>query len=383
MRAAVALLAAALVLAGCGSDPEPEAAPPAYRIEPSCPEGPRHVDGLTVEILNDVVAAADLPAWQAADIGASVQLHDQRMVWVFGDTVRTPDLQPRLVANSMLVSSGTCVAQVRTADDGPVVPDVSPSVVRWPMSIVAMDPIDEDLAAANPDVTEILVVLCARIRRGTDGSWDFTFLGTDAAIFTVTPDGVPELFTIMEISPDDESLTQVNWGAAATVRGGWFYLFGTRQTGEDFGRELYVGRAPVEDPTDRSRWEFWDGGRWQPEMDAATAVLPAPGGVSQTLSVDHLDGQWVAVSKRDGDLGDFVYVWTAPAPYGPWTPRRGVPAPSGFDTGRLKYAPLAHPEVPLANGKLLVTISRNTTDPQQLFDDPEVGRPVFAEVERP
>ncbi|MGY2703387.1 hypothetical protein ACVW2K_002971 [Nocardioides sp. HB32] len=39
--------------------------------------------------------------------------------------------------------------------------------------------------------------------------------------------------------------------------------------------------------------------------------------------------------------------------------------------------------MPLADGKLLVSISRNTTDPQRLFDDPEVGRPVFAEVERP
>jgi hypothetical protein len=160
-------------------------------------------------------------------------------------------------------------------------------------------------------------------------------------------------------------------------------MFGTRQTGHDFGRELYVGRAPISDPTDRSRWEFWDGGRWDSDMSRAAAVLPAPGGVSQTLSVDRIDGQWVAVSKRDGDLGDFVYVWTAPTPYGPWSPRKGVAAPAGFDTGHLTYAPLAHPEVPLADGKLLVSISRNTTDPQRLFDDPEVGRPVFAEVERP
>lgn len=385
MRRVALLLVGALVLAGCGSsgDPEPETALPAYRIEPACPDGPREVEGLTVEILNRVVASADLPAWQAADIGASVQLDDQRMVWVFGDTVRSSDISPRLVANSMLVSSGTCVAQVRTADDGPIVPDVAPGVVRWPMSIVAMEPIDDGLMAEHPEVTEILVVFCARMRRGTEGSFDFTFLGTDAAIFTVTPDGVPELFEILQISPDDEALDQVNWGAAAAVRGPWFYMFGTRQTGQDFGRELYVGRAPVADPTDRSRWGFWDGSSWGAPMDRAAPVLPAAGGVSQTLSVDHLDDEWVAVSKRDGDLGDFVYVWTAPAPYGPWTARRGVAAPAGFDTGRLKYAPLAHPEVPLANGKLLVSISRNTTDPARLLSDPEVGRPVFAEVERP
>jgi hypothetical protein len=302
------------------------------------------------------------------------------VVWVFGDTIRSASISPRLVANSMLVSSGTCVAQVRAPGDGPVVPDAAPGVVRWPMSIVAMRPIE---SRAEPGVDEVLVVFCARTRRGTGEGLDYTFLGTDAAVFTVATDGTPQLSEIMRISPDDDSLDQVNWGAAAAVHGPWFYMFGTRQTGHDFGRELYVGRAPISDPTDRSRWEFWDGGRWGSDMSRAAAVLPAPGGVSQTLSVDRIDGQWVAVSKRDGDLGDFVYVWTAPTPYGPWSPRKGVAAPAGFDTGHLTYAPLAHPEVPLADGKLLVSISRNTTDPQRLFDDPEVGRPVFAEVERP
>jgi Domain of unknown function (DUF4185) len=378
MRAAAALLVGTLVLAGCGSE-DPETGP-AYRIEPTCADEPGPVSGLTVRAVNRVVASADLPGWQAADIGASVRLADQRVVWVFGDTVRSPDLEPRLVANSMLISSGTCVAQVRTADDGPVVPDVAGDVVRWPMSIVAMPPVTDRV---GPDVTEVLVVFCARTRRGTGGVFDHTFLGTDAAVFTVTPDGTPELFEILEISPDDDALDQVNWGAAAAVHGRWFYMFGTRQTGQDFGRELYVGRAPVADPTDRTRWRFWDGVGWGASMDAAAPVLPAQGGVSQTLSVNRLGDQWVAVSKRDGDLGDFVYVWTAPAPYGPWTPRRGVPAPAGFDTGMLTYAPLAHPEVPLANGKLLVSISRNTTDPERLFDDPGVGRPVFVAVERP
>ena len=109
------------------------------------------------------------------------------------------------------------------------------------------------------------------------------------------------------------------------------------------------------------------------------ALASAPG----PRVLDLGDGEYVAVSKRDGDLGDFVYVWTAPEPYGPWTPQKGIAAPAGFDTGELKYAPLAHPEVPLANGKLLVSISRNTTDPQRLFDDPEVGVPEFAQVPRP
>lgn len=379
MRRYVGLvLIAALALGGCGSDDSPGSALPAYRVEPSCPHDP-HVAGLTVDVLNRIVANADLPAWQAADIGSSAQLRDGRMVWVFGDTVRAEGFSPRLVANSMLVSDGACVAQLRTADDGPVIPDIGPGEVHWPMSVVAMPPARQ---YSGMEIDEVLVVMTARTRRGND-NLDFRYLGTSAAVFTLRDGGSPQLVDVVEVTPDDDAPDQVNWGAAATVFGPWFYVFGTRTTGQEFGRELYVARAAVSDPADRSRWEFWDGGDWQAEQSLAAPVLPARGGVSQTLSVDHIDGQWVAVSKRDGDLGDFVYVWTAPEPYGPWTPRKGIAAPAGFDTGELTYAPLAHPEVPLADGRLLVSISRNTTDPQRLFEDPAVGLPIFAEVARP
>jgi hypothetical protein len=35
------------------------------------------------------------------------------------------------------------------------------------------------------------------------------------------------------------------------------------------------------------------------------------------------------------------------------------------------------------DGKLLISISRNTADLEQLLAHPEVGRPVFTEVDRP
>ena len=62
--------------------------------------------------LNRIVAGIDLPLWQAGDIGASARLGDGRIVWVFGDTVRAPDVTPRVVANSMLVTTGLCTSQV-------------------------------------------------------------------------------------------------------------------------------------------------------------------------------------------------------------------------------------------------------------------------------
>lgn len=343
-------------------------------LEPQCapPPARRPIDG--AKVVNGIVGGADLPRWQAADIGASVQLSDRRIVWVFGDTLRDPAFTPRIVANSMIISSGLCVSQVVPGDDGAVMPDQQGSVL-WPMSAVVLRVEREQ---------DELVVLSSRIRRGS-GAYAFTFLGTSAAIFDVGPLGVPRLRRVEEITPDDPDPTQVNWGAAATVAGDWLYVYGTRlpSTREAFGRALHVARVPLTNPGDRRRWRFWDGAEWSADLRRSAPVLDAAGGVSQTLSVSAVGGRFVAVSKRDGDLGDFVYTWTAPGPTGPWTARRAVKAPAGFSTGRLEYAPLAHPEVPLTDGDLLVSISRNTTDLSALVRDPDLGRPRFVQIPPP
>lgn len=382
-RVAVGLLVALTLTSACSGKRPPPDGPSStvgYRLVPSCPAPVAPDQPATAKLVNKVVAATDLPGWQAADIGASVKLADGRLVWVFGDTVRSSALQPRIVANSMLVSSNRCVSQLRASDDGPIIPDVSSTQVRWPMSVALLDH-----AGQVPSGTEVLVVLCARTQRGTGGNMDFQFRGTSAAIFTVEGGGVPTLVDVYEVTPDNGAEDQINWGAAAMVHGPWFYVYGSRLTGQTgvFGHALYAARAPQSNPRDRSKWQFWDGGRWQSDRGRSAPVISAEEGVSQTLSVSYTRGKFVVVSKRGGDLGDFVYTWVSSKPTGPFSPHQALKAPAGFDTGEYQYAPLAHPEIPTAPGHLLVSVSRNTSDLTRLLNDPEVGRPVFAEVTLP
>ena len=346
----------------------------AATLVPRCPSPPARRLATSADQLNTGVAKADLPGWQAADIGASARLSDGRIVWLFGDTVREPSYDPRLVANSMLVSSGPCVSQLTTPAKGPVIPDAKNGAVRWPMSVVV----------GRSKGQEVLVVLCARMDRGHSGNLGFVYLGSSAAVFSVGPGQPPALRKVLDITPDSRDPQQVNWGAAATRDGSWYYVFGTRLTGVplQLGRELYVARLPVSDPGTRDRWRFWAGHGWQADPRSARPVLDADHGVSQTLSVDVVGHRFVAISKLGGDVADFVYEWTAPDAWGPWHLRKELPAPGGFDTGKYKYAPLAHPEVRLRSGKLLVSVSRNTSDLQRLLDHPQVGRPYFAEVDR-
>ena len=170
-------LSSALATAGCGElFDEPREAPTsklsdAYSLSRDCPTLKTGIHAITVDLANAVGANTSLPGWQAADIGASAQLSDERIVWVFGDTVRDSSMDPRIVANSMLISEGVCVAQVIAPDEDEVIPDVTDeAVVRWPMSVVRLEP----TGAVGSSYSDVLVVMSGRIDRG-DGGDPFGF----------------------------------------------------------------------------------------------------------------------------------------------------------------------------------------------------------------
>lgn len=382
----------ALVLVACASGPPADVGSASesgqrttYHLSRQCPDTGK-MQLVTASIVNRVVSATTLPSWQAGDIGASTRLSDNRIVWVFGDTVRDSSHSPRIVSNSMLISSGLCIAQLLAPNDSAIIPDIAPRKVYWPMSVVRLNPKQIESLSLDPGITDVLVVLSGRIQRGTQSAFDFRFLGASASVFTVRHGAAPQLLETEEISPDSNSTTQINWGAASMIVGNWFYVYGSRQTGNphEFGRELYVARVPVKRPSERSEWQFYDGRTWQRDLNAAAPVLPASQGVSQTLSVSKIKGRYVIVSKKGGDLGDAVYTWDSRSPVGPWTAWRGIPAPFKLSASAIQYAPLGHPEVPLKSGELLISVSRNTTDLTSLLQHPSaVGRPVFAEVKLP
>lgn len=400
-RCAVLLPVLVVLLTGCVrlEAPTPEAAaaatvrepelavvePPAEaaataRLEPSCP-APEPEGTVSAAQLNRAFSQFDFPQWRSADLGASAVLSDGRVVWVWGDTGRRNTFRPQLVDNSVLVSSGTCFSQLLTGEGGEFFPRGPGGLTVWPMSIVRLDPTEAD----GPDVSDVLVVYLSRIQRG-ERQWDFLFRGTTAAILTVGADGVPRLDRMVELTPDSASYDQINWGAAAAVDGDWMYLYGTRYTAQPFitGRELYVSRVPRTDPTNAAAQQIWDGAEWQGDRTRAAPILEAVDGTSQTLSVDNIDGRWVIISKRGGDLADFITMWTADSPTGPFegTATDVLSSPAGHDTGDLQYTPLSHPDIRTTSGDLLVSVSRNTNDIELLFDQPELGRVLFAEVPR-
>ncbi len=318
-----------------------------------------------------------LDDWRAADVGLSTALVDGRTLWLFGDTTRAAGAGPRFASSSILVTEGDCTAQAIGADDAAVLPN-SPGSVCWPSSLAARS------TAGGDD----LWIGCSRVQRTGKGLYDFAYLGASLVTVHVPRGGVPGAPRAVSITPDRRDPEQVNWATAMVVADGWLYVYGTVGPGSGVGggaagRALMLARAPLATAVRPTTWTYWTGSDWSPSAAAAAAILPANPGVSQALSVHRINGSYVAVGKQGGDLGNTLAVWRAPAPQGPWTVvhRRSLPHLEG--DGVVTYQPLAHPELPLADGKLLVSYSRNPTDQSRLLTDPSLGRPRFLEVPRP
>lgn len=400
-RCAVLLPVLCLVLTGCirleAPTPEVAAAGPldtelasipsepsaaTARLERSCPV-PDPAATISAAQLNQAFTRLDFPEWQSADLGATAVLSDGRVFWAWGDTGREERFTPQLVDNSVLISSGTCFSQLLTEEGGAFFPRGPDGFTLWPMSVVRLDPTPAD----GPGVRDVVVVYQSRIQRG-DRQWDFLLRGTSAAVLLVGEDGIPRLDRTVQLTPDSADYDQINWGAAAAPDGDWLYLYGTRYTAEAFitGRELYVSRVPLSDPTNADVQQFWDGTQWQADDMRAAPILGAAAGTSQTLSVDKIDGSWVIISKRGGDLADVITKWTADQPYGPFegSATDVLSSPGGHDaepgSRNLQYTPLSHPDIRTKSGSLLVSVSRNTDDVELLFEQPRLGRVLFAEV---
>ncbi|MCW2750768.1 MAG: hypothetical protein JWR83_1878 [Aeromicrobium sp.] len=371
--AAAAMFALVAVTPGTGEEPaDPAPLAAETRCLPITPVS-------TVAGLNRLVTTVrGSSEFQGADVGADVLLQDGRRLWVFGDTLRASDFDgQRFVRNSMLVFQPRCADVVLPADHGALIPDRADGVGYWPMSIAKITRKGYDLVG----------VAAQRVHGAAapDGTAGFENLGPAIALFIVSRGKTPQLLGVTDIGPDHGGTKRTTWGAASTVHGGWVYLYGTANPQKNlvFGFSLKVARVRPDDIVTPSRWRYWDGSTWQKQASRAATLIPAAGGVSQTLSVFEQGGRWYAVSKRDEFLGTDLVIWSSPSPTGPFVAGPSVAKIPSEKSGMLRYMPLAHPDLLPKKGTVVVSYSQNNTDVGKIDADPFLYRPRFLRVKLP
>lgn len=289
--------------------------------------------------------------WAGGDQAASVALPDGRELWLFGDTLRGR----RFVHNSALVQDGGCLTALPAADE--LIPSRADGQWYWPQSAVVLD--------------GRLVVFCGRVERTGDGAFGFRTTGVDAAVFDLSS-GTPVFERMTPTPSSDAPETQFQYGAATVREGDELYVWGSRKVAGAFGRQVSVARFRPSSPA--AGWQFWDGGAWSRDRAAAAPVADH---WSTAFSVWRQGGALHSLTKLDDVYGRTVVTGTASGPTGPFGSRAVLDAPT---TDVLRYSALAHPEVRLADGRLLVTVCRNSADLVRVLTTPGLYAPQFSAV---
>jgi len=281
--------------------------------------------------------------WITADLPASVDLRDGRVLWLFGDTwtgARAPDggIPPgaRLQHNSAFVQTGGCVDLLGTAGAGWLTIPGSDNF-WWPAGSVVP-------GGAHGSVIDVFVT---RVRRTGPGVFDFAPVGMDVVQLRRSD------FAVVGVRPlpHQDRL----WGSSVVADGGWLYLFGRDYTA---GPSTYLARVRARDLA--GRWQFRSGRRWSRDPSRSTPVITARPFNNATVARLE-DGRWLAIAKDREFDGTALIGWSAAAPQGPWRPTgRLVAAPTTGRPDEFTYLAASHPEIGLARKRLLVSWNLNS-----------------------
>ena len=307
--------------------------------------------------------------WITADLPASVDLRDGRVLWLFGDTwtgPRAPDggIVPgaRLQHNSALVQTGGCVDLVGSAGAGWLtIPGTED--FWWPAGGIVP-------GGTRGRVVDIFVT---RVRRTGPGVFDFAAVGMDVVRLRRADLAVVGVRPL----PHQDRL----WASSVVPDGAWLYLFGRDYTA---GPSTYLARVRAGDLG--GRWQFRSGRRWSRDPAQATSVLTAPPFNNPAVARLH-DGRWLAIAKDREFDGSALIGWTARAPQGPWRATGPlIAAPTSGRPDEFTYLAASHPEINLAGKRLLVSWNLNSRAADlDSLTDPIVATygPRFAAIQVP
>ncbi len=312
------------------------------------------------------------PRWLGGDGAYSIELDDDRVLWLFGDSfIATSDALSRgeaeMVRNSIAVQRGRDPRTATMRFQWGVDPDGSPASFfaeradtwHWPGHGARLD--------------DGSVVVFLSVLRASDAGLGFTAAGYRVAILGET-NGTWQVDTIDAPTIPFDAVP----GAAVVRDAGYLVTVAPRFDGDHDAylarfREMDLSRGVAEP-------EWWEGERWieQSALRGAPAIVIPGAGTECSLHHDGALG-WVHVATRGFGAATIV-VRTAPAITGPYSDPVEVDVlPPPADDSDIVYAGKAHPELD-ADGALAVTYATNTLDFGRLVRTRELYWPRFVRL---
>jgi hypothetical protein len=316
--------------------------------------------------------------WRGGDAAYSIDLGDQRFLWLFGDSFVAHDRavgrkNATIIRNSIAVQTGADPSRASVKFYWRVDHEGSPlsffpergNQWLWPAHGILLD-------------GELTLFLYRIVADHTEGSFGFRVAGWTAVRVTRLSED-PLSWDINELSvPDTGEATVV--GAAAVQEDGYVYAFAlTGASSQEIGVLRWTNTNFKKG--DLSVFEWWGGPEmgWNPKTPATVIAE----GVTE-FSVSRLPGLpwWVQVQSRpvkaDGEIG----VRYAQRLTGPWTKICTIYRPP--ESGQryvFSYAGKAHPQ--LRGADVVVTYVANSIDFSRVVSDTDIYFPRFIKITKP
>ncbi len=320
------------------------------------------------------------PFWVGADGASSVDLGDDRTLWLFGDTWIDPSgtgtrKGARMVSNSVAIQSGTDPATAsitfywgRAADGGPapMFPDRGAEALWLGNGVRVGD--------------RLVLFFSATLRTGEGIGFESTGW---TAVLIENPDDEPSAWRTRPLETPKNPIGVLVGYAAAFQLGEYVYALGSQDPVKS--HPIFAARWPASQVR-RGKLlqpEWWAGDRlgWVPDS-SSTRRWPLFENGSSDLTI-HLDPvtQWFLEVQTRGFGPADVVMRAAPTLTGPWSSARLVYRPPEYDRSNVMiYSGKAHPQ--LTGGDVVLTYDTNTFEFGEMLTDSLIYYPRFVRLTR-
>ena len=312
------------------------------------------------------------PRWLGADDAHSVDLGRGRILWLFGDTLVSPEgrggrRRAGMIRNSIGIQTGYDPESAAMAfywkQAGQTTPasffPESGTTWYWPGDGIRIG-------------TRLLVFLTAI--QNAPNPLGFALVGWEAVMID-NPDDAPDRWRIVAVEREPVRFSVVAGTGGVLIHGGFVYAYGCDGT----GRRAYLVRWPQKKAVDANlrdpQWWCGEKAGWLTEqrMQSAPAVLFDDAQSEFGVYHDSHLKRYVQI-QTIGFGGADLGFRTARFPQGPWGPLKRFYQPQEKRIpGVLIYA--AKPHAFLTGADLVITYATNHIDPDRLNADPALYYP--------
>jgi Domain of unknown function (DUF4185) len=309
------------------------------------------------------------PRWLGSDGAFSIDLGNERVLWLFGDTFvarKAGDSRKNaaFVRNTVAVQTGYDPSHAamkfywRTIRGGPS--EIFPSegkIWMWP--------------AHGIRVSSRLLLFCSRVApESKQDSLGFQSAGW-VAYLVDNPDEDPTRWTLLKVVEDHG---KVIMASAVLCEGEFVYIFGESEPEHD----VYLARWSIAH-VQRGQFdtlEWWSGSSWQVGEANRRPVMRGVG-TEASVQRDPRGSGFIEVNSQGFGATDIV-MRRASQVEGPWGAPQKIYRPPESDTpDAFVYAGKSHPE--LKGADLVITYSANGDD-KRLATDMSIYFPRFVKV---